>query len=156
MLSFPQDGWTSFSLGSDVFSLSFLTPVSNEWLDSAIYGLGNMVPFTVHGICEPGRMLCTVSYWNCHIIFEYEDDRELDSNNSGWSTSHVSMIDFCKMLCKDIGENVDEWADWDEYGEDIDEDKHKEAVNALEEKLSRLRQLIEKTQSEFEQPTYLM
>ena len=63
MLTKPEAGWTDFSIDKEhIYSLSYLTDVGIEWLDQAIHGLETLEPFTVHGFCEPNRMLCTVSY----------------------------------------------------------------------------------------------
>ena len=76
MLTKPYYGWTDFSLeGTSVYGLSYLDDIAFEWLDQAIHGLETMLPFCVKGFLEPGRMLCTVSFWNCHIVIE-DDERE--------------------------------------------------------------------------------
>ena len=65
MLTKPYYGWTDFSLeGTSVYGLSYLDDIAFEWLDQAIHGLETMLPFCVKGFLEPGRMLCTVSFWN--------------------------------------------------------------------------------------------
>lgn len=115
MLSRPEDGWTNFQLGSGntAYCLSYLTDPATEWLDQAIHGLETMDVFSVHGFCEPGRMVCTVSYWNCYVIFE--GDGKEDHCEDVY-TIHVSMIDFCRKLHADISDNLDAWVHWDDGG----------------------------------------
>ena len=36
------------------------------------------MPFCVKGNIAPDRFLCTVSYWNCHIICEYDEKVKLE------------------------------------------------------------------------------
>lgn len=114
MLTKPERGWTEFRLDENtgLYVLSYLTDIAIEWLDEAIRGLGTMSVFSVYGMCEPGRMICTVSYWNIHVIFEGEepDARCIDSEHA-----HINMLDFCRMLHADISENLDAWVCWDFY-----------------------------------------
>lgn len=71
MLSKPDYGWSEFQICDDhAYSLSYLTDVAYEWLDQAIHGLQTLAPFAVHGYCEPGRMICLVSYYTCYVVFE--------------------------------------------------------------------------------------
>lgn len=75
MLTKPRGGWTDFSLeGTGTYALSYLDDIAFEWIDQAIHGLETMLPFCVKGFLEPNRILCTVSFWNCHIIIE-DDER---------------------------------------------------------------------------------
>ena len=79
MLTKPEAGWSDFSLdGTSVYPLSYLDNIPFEWLDDAIHGLETLNPFCVKGFMEPGRFICVVSFWNCHIICEDEDRDPLD------------------------------------------------------------------------------
>lgn len=114
MLGTPDVGWSEFSICNEhTYGLSYLTDVVVEWLDQAIHGLTTMQPFTVHGFCEPGRMLCTVSYWNCYIVFESD---ESDSSNPYHDMYGVdlSMIKFCKLLYADVSRDIEAWVHWDD------------------------------------------
>ena len=153
MLGKPENGWVLFQLGSEetAYDLSYLTDVAMEWLTQAIHGLQTMDVFSVHGYCEPGRMVCTVSYWCCYVIFEEEDRNPACQ---GVHQLHVSMLDFCRMLHKDISENLDAWVHWDEDGEDADETAQAALAlreKALREKLGELKSLIEQRQADFEE-----
>ena len=146
MLTAPDAGWTDFKLGSKEtrYSLSYLTDIAVEWLDQAIHGLETLEPFSVHGFCEPGRMICTVSYWNCYIIFE-GDDRN-DKCESVY-TVHENMIEFCRKLYSDIDSNLEEWVHWnDVYLNEEVEEAFKEAANrkkkALQSRLDTFQKLI--------------
>lgn len=114
MLTKPERGWTDFQLDENtgIYGISYLTDIAMEWLDEAIHGLGTMSVFSVHGMCEPGRMICTVSCWNTHVIFEGEepDARCIDTEHV-----HMNMLDFCRMLHDEISENLVAWVCWDEY-----------------------------------------
>ena len=74
MLTKPEAGWSDFSLtGTSAYPLSYLDNIPFEWLDEAIHGLEILNPFCVKGFMEPGRFICVVSFWNCHIICEDEN-----------------------------------------------------------------------------------
>ena len=155
LLSKPVYGWTTFCLGNHEYSLSYLTCVPLEWLKAAIYGLEHLKPFTVYGCCEPRRFLCLVSYWNCHIIVEDDEEEELIESEIERETIHISMIDFCKMLHADIKNNIDAWGDWDDNSFMYEEDKEKaeKAINEMIAKinplLDRLMELIIKNEKHF-------
>lgn len=147
MLSKPDAGWTSFQLGSPdtEYRLSYLTDVAEEWLTQAIHGLETMDVFSVHGFCEPNRMVCTVSYWSCYVIFE-GDCREPSCYDV--HHLHINMMDFCKMLHNDISDNLEDWVNWDldNDDDDIDLDQRRES---LQGKLDELKRLIEKKEEYF-------
>lgn len=139
MLSKPKSGWTDFNLqGSKMYGLSYLDDIAFEWIEQAIHGLETMRPFCVKGFLEPGRLLCTVSYWNCHITIEDDDRYLLDAEDVTNEVSHTSMIEFCKYLYEDISLNMEEWVHFVDY-EDFDVKNKK---NTLEQKLDRLKNLI--------------
>ena len=149
----PENGWSLFQLGSEetAYDLSCLTDVAMEWLSQAIHGLETMDVFSVHGYCEPGRMVCTVSFWCCYVIFE-EDDRSAACRDV--HQLHVNMLDFCKALYRDIAENLDAWVTWQHHGEDggtAAEAAYRLRETALREKLGRLNGLIRQRQEDFEE-----
>ena len=148
MLSTPEYGWTTFSLGSEKYRLSYLTSVPSEWLFQAIHGLENLLPFTVHGFSEPGRVLCTVSYWNCHILFEDDGREKMQEGEATWHIAHVSMIDFCRILHEDISRDIDAWACWhDDY--EMTENQRLQTRQDLETQLRRLKELIQEKAQHF-------
>ena len=143
MLSTPDSGWTHFQLGSESYRLSFLTDVASEWLTQAIHGLKTMDVFSVHGFSEPGRMICTVSYWSCYIIFEDDGPAPICE---GVDHIHVNMIDFCKKLVHDISSDLDSWVQWsDEFLESADDDSLSEDATeaAVKEREKTLRGMLE-------------
>lgn len=144
MLGKPDAGWALFQLGSEetAYDLSYLTDVAMEWLTQAIHGLQTLDVFSVHGYCEPGRIVCTVSYWSCYVICE-EDDRAPACDDV--HQIHRSMLDFCKMLHRDISENLEDWVHWN------DDDPQPEREKALREKLNCLQELIEEKRDCFEE-----
>jgi len=125
MLTKPQHGWTDFSLGESSYSLSYLSNIPMDWLDRAIFGLQTLMPFEVYGYCEPGRMVCTVDYSECRIIFE--DDKR-HKNDSSLEIVPMSMLDFCKMLCADISSHMDDWTKWNDSYKISKEDIHSQLV----------------------------
>ena len=153
MLSKPDAGWSNFSLCEKEFFLSYLTNIPFEWLDQAIHGLETLLPFTVHGFCEPGRMLCTVSYWNCHIIFEDEDRAALCKEDAEWYIAHTSMLDFCQKLYDDISRDIEAWARWmpvfDAENKEEEEKIYSEIKLALAARLARWKELILENQDDF-------
>ena len=154
MLSIPEDGWTDFQLGSEntKYSLSYLTDVAVEWLDQAIHGLTTLDAFSVHGFCEPGRMVCTVSYWNCYVIFEGDG---WEDNCESVYTVHISMIDFCRKLYADISGNLEAWVHWDDDSLEEDGGSLEEAVNRrrteIQGKLDALKKLIDENAEGFDE-----
>ena len=151
MLSRPEDGWVTFQLGSEdtAFDLSYVTDVAQEWLAQAIHGLETLDAFSVHGYCEPGRMVCTVSYWCCYVIFE-DDGRSPACHDV--TQLHVSMLDFCRMLHRDLSDHLDAWVDWNEgemEAEGVGAQVRREAI--LQEKLDRLQKLIEERKEDFDE-----
>ncbi|MBR4360100.1 MAG: hypothetical protein IKP32_05730 [Clostridia bacterium] len=151
MLGKPEDGWALFQLGSEetAYDLSYVTDVAVEWLAQAIHGLTTLDVFSVHGYCEPGRMVCTVSYWCCYVIFE-DDDRAPGCH--GVTQLHVSMLDFCRMLHRDISENLDDWVNWNEGDMEAQGDGAEQRRKAeIREKLDALARLIEEKKEDFEE-----
>ena len=146
MLTKPHAGWSDFQLnGTSLYGLSYLDDIAFEWLEQAIHGLGTMLPFCVKGFMEPGRFLCVVSYWNCHIICENDERNQLDNEDINTEYSHTSMLEFCKYLYNDIISNIDEWVRFVDYNE-VDWDEKRKV---LECKLDRLKELISEKEGRF-------
>ena len=154
MLSIPKSGWTDFILHEDhKYCLSYLTDVPTEWLRNAINGLEWLEPFSVHGFCEPGRMICTVSYLSCFIIFENDGITYDPRQRETWEIG-ITMHELCEMLYHDISCNIDEWVNWEMNSDDEEEDllaRKKE----MEKQLEELSRLIEFRKNEFENPCQL-
>ena len=155
MLSRPEAGWSQFSLDDQLFSLSYLTNVPCDWLDQAIHGLETLAPFSVHGFCEPGRLICTVSYRNCHIIFEDEDQE-----SAQWHIAPISMIEFCQNLYDDLSNNLDAWSKWlpAHRAKNAQENEiiYSKAKTNIEMHLARLKELISKKQDAFDADVYFL
>ena len=139
MLAKPIYGWSDFHLeGTSTYGLSYIDDIAFEWVDQAINGLETMLPFCVKGFLEPNRFLCTVSYWNCHIVCEDEERYPLNKEDVINEFSHTSMLQFCQYLYDDISQNINEWVSFIDY-EDIDVAKRNKD---LAQKLVRLKKLI--------------
>lgn len=146
MLTKPVHGWSDFQLdGTSTYGLSYLDDIAFEWVDQAIHGLETMLPFCVKGFLEPDRFLCTVSYWNCHIVCEDDERNPLDKEDVINEISHTSMLQFCQYLNHDINQNIDEWISFTDY-EDIDVAKRREI---LTQKLRYLNKLISEKEEWF-------
>ena len=148
MLGKPEAGWTDFSIDDEhTYPLSYLTDVAVEWLEQAIHGLTTLEPFAVHGGCEPGRMVCTVSYWNCYIVFESDG---LVNKNTCMEMYGValSMIDFCKILYEEISRDLEDWVHWDDSAMQsrIGFDERRKMI---QEKLAALKELLDSRQEYF-------
>ena len=146
MLSIPDAGWTDFKLKDKSYALSYLTALPFDWLNQAIHGLETMLPFTVHGFSEPGRMLCTVGYWNCYVVFSDDEAYEVDAEDVRAEYINKNMIEFCEELQRDISENIDEWCKWfTDYDAETEEEEQSFYANIksqLEELLEKLAALI--------------
>ena len=145
MLGIPDAGWTDFKLKDESYALSYLTSLPFEWLTQAIHGLETMLPFTVHGFSEPGRMLCTVSYWNCYIVFCDDENYEEDEADIRSEYIHKNMMEFCEELHRDISENIDAWCKWFSIYDATEEEEqafYADIKSQLEELLEKLAALI--------------
>lgn len=131
MLSKPQYGWADFSLGRSIYSISYLTNVPLDWLDRAIFGMETLLPFEVCGYCEPGRMVCTVDFSECRIIFE--DDKH-QKDGSSFEIVPINMLVFCKMLHEEFSAYIDDWAKWNA--------SYKLTKEDIQSRLDRLQRLI--------------
>lgn len=141
MLTKPEYGWTDFHLeGTSTYELSYLDDIAFEWVAQAIHGLEMMLPFCVKGFMEPGRFLCVVSYWNCHITIEDDERHPLQKERIKNEYAHISMLDFCKYLHGDISSDIDEWAAFTDYTDD--ETYRTEKKKALVQQLAKLEALI--------------
>ena len=148
MLTKPIHGWSDFQLdGTSIYGLSYIDDIAFEWVAQAIHGLETMMPFCVKGFLEPNRFLCTVSYWNCHIVCENDERYPLDKEDVTNEFSHTNMLQFCQYLYDDISQNIDEWVTFFAY-EEIDSVKKKED---LIQKLKHLKDLISKRVEYFDE-----
>jgi len=148
MLTKPIHGWSDFQLdGTSIYGLSYIDDIAFEWVAQAIHGLETMMPFCVKGFLEPNRFLCTVSYWNCHIVCENDERYPLDKEDVTNEFSHTNMLQFCQYLYDDISQNIDEWVTFFAY-EEIDSVNKKED---LIQKLKHLKDLISKRVEYFDE-----
>lgn len=138
MLTKPRYGWTDFHLeGTATYALSYLDDLAFEWLTQAIHGLEQLLPFCVKGFLEPDRLVCAVSYWNCHIIVEDDGLEPLKRDTVINECSHTSMLEFCRQLYADIHENADAWAVFADYSTEDPAEKRRR-LDALLERLKTL------------------
>lgn len=152
LLSEPEFGWSTFSFpdAEKSYELSYLTDIAAEWLDKAIAGLEQLTPFCVHAYLEPGRLLCTVSFWHCHVAVEGEGREAEDVGDITHSLSNTDMLSFCIYLRDSIQAHLDSWLKWNacEWAE-MTEDEREERRQKLDSQLKQLSALIESQAKHF-------
>lgn len=152
LLSEPEFGWSTFTL-PDVereFELSYLTDVAMDWLESAIFGLGHLSPFCVFGNLEPGRLLCTVSYWHCHLVIESQEREAEELGDVTHFHSNTDMLTFCTALRDSIQAHFEPWFKWDAVEvADMSASERRNRRRKLRSKLERLSALIESQAEHF-------
>ncbi|MBE5787932.1 MAG: hypothetical protein E7324_10425 [Clostridiales bacterium] len=149
MLTTPKHGWTDFQLdGTSVYSLSYLSDIPFEWLTQAITALKYLTPFCVKGNMEPGRFLCTVSFWDCHVLCEEEHSSSLKKKDAEQETAPVSMLQFCQELYHDINRDLDAWA---AFQHDAQPENIAYRKKSLAQKLQQLKDLIAEKKADFDQ-----
>lgn len=150
MLTKPVYGWSDFQLeGTSLYGLSYLDDIAFEWVDQAIHGLETMLPFCVKGFLEPNRFLCTVSYWNCHLVIEDDERYPLAQEKVIHEFSHTSMLQFCQYLYDDIHQHMNEWILFMNY-KDYEDAEVANRQEALTQKLTRLQELIAQREEWFD------
>lgn len=148
MLSCPVNGWTLFSLeGTESQLLSYLDDIAPEWLDQAIHGLKTLQPFCVKGFLEPMRMICVVSYWNCHILVEDDDRDPLNPEEVLHEISHTSSWSSAGQLPGRYPGQPEQWVRFVDYHEEDLEEKRLR----LEQKLAELDTLIAAREESFDE-----
>lgn len=155
MLMKPKARWTEFQLeGCSSYYLSYLDDIAFEWINQAIWSLETMKPFCVKGFLEPYRFLCTVSYWNFHIIVENEKTVPIPKEDIHYQIAHINMIEFCQNLYEDILNAFNEWV----YFTDIVDDNYnaEEKSQLLSEKLDKLKALILEKEHCFKEQKYFL
>jgi len=145
MLTPPEYGWTEFSPNEETgFSLGYVTDVAMEWLDMAIAGLTHGNPFVVKGFCEPGWMVCAVT-WNECLVY-WTDDVDLPDifHTSPEIICPMTSLAFCRALRDDVAGHLAEWVNWALYDEDDSEadERRAERESALRTRLDSLDALI--------------
>ena len=126
VLSVPEAGWVNLKFTKKEHELSWLTCVPLHWLEAAIYGMKTGEPFTVWGDQESaGIVYCTVTQDGCYVFEEY-NPRDVE---------YVFLFpdEFCRLLYKDISENIDAWVDDWHIG-----DNREESRRMIQEKLDEL------------------
>ena len=119
MLTKPEYGWTGFSLdGENRYSLGYVTDVAMEWLDAAVFGLTYDNPIIVKGYCEPGWMVCAVTWDECRVFFEDSIDPPDIFRMEPEAVYSVDRLAFCRALAEDISGHLAAWVDWELYDEE--------------------------------------
>lgn len=79
MLSRPQHGWTTISIGSFKDRASYMTDVSTDCLDAFIYGTEKGVPVTIYFDAEGYGYYVVVDEFICYVIKEAGEDEHTDT-----------------------------------------------------------------------------
>lgn len=126
LLSVPKAGWVNLQFTKEEHELSWLTSVPLQWLDAAIYGMKTGDPFTVWGDQESeGIVYCSVTDSGIYVVEE----------NNYKNIEYVKLYpeEFCRLLYKDISENIDAWVnEW------LIADTPEESRRMIQEKLDEL------------------
>lgn len=152
LLSEPEYGWSTFTLPDveEEFELSYLTDVAMDWLESAIFGLEHLSPFCVFGNLEPDRLLCTVSYWHCHLAVESQDRAQEELRDITHLHSNTDMLSFCTYLRDSIQTHFEQWFKWDAVEvADMSASERQNRRRKLHRRLERLSALIESQAEHF-------
>lgn len=148
MLSSPQSGWTDFTLGDPWCSLSYVTNVPMDWLEAAICGLESHQPFTVYGLCEPGRLMVTVERDECLVRFDERERDRFALEDFPAETVPVDMLTFCQCLYDDISTQLSAWSRWvPAVGAETEAEKQRyyaDRADALRTRLTKLGILLHK------------
>ena len=111
----PEHGKFTLQLGKLSYTFVNETNIPFNWIDQAILGLTNIIPFNVYGISDDGhKIFCVVSLYNSHITKEPVGfiPTEKDSKAQPHESHYVHMWNFCFALHKDMREHLDSWVDW--------------------------------------------
>ena len=148
MLSSPRAGWTDFTLGDTCYSLSYVTNVPMDWLEAAIRGLESHQPFTVYGLCEPGRLMVTVCRDECLVRFDEQERARFALEDFPAQAVAVDMLMFCQYLYDDISTHLCAWSRWvPVFAEETVAEKRRHYdrfAKQLHVKLLKLNALLEK------------
>ena len=116
MLSAPQYGWTTLSLGGLAYAVSYLVDIPFEWLIACRTALEHDIPASFFLELEGEQCLLT-SYHVTHIIH---------SGREGGHTLHtiedLDVLALSRMLVRDIRAYFDAWVEWYPF-EDTDADR---------------------------------
>ena len=116
-------------------------------MEATIDELETLKPDCVEGFLEPGHLLCTVSFWNCHVASE-DEICPYPEETAVYFTYGFSMLDFCRSLYEDIQENFDDWVVF----RSPDRSPKEEEREKLRQGLETLKQWIEKRQDRLKKP----
>ena len=136
ILSVPEAGWVNLKFTKKEHELSYITSVPLQWLDAAIYGMKTGDPFTVWGDQESeGIVYCSVTDSGIYVVEE----------NNYKNIEYVKLYpeEFCRLLYKDISENIDAWVnEWDVA------DTPEESRKMIQERLDELDSVFKKNLEE--------
>ena len=111
----PENGTFVLQLGEHSYTFTNKTNIPFNWIDQAILGLSNIMPFNLYGISEDNnKIFCVVSLYNCHITREpvgfIPENKEYDSFPR--DMHYVHMWNFCNALHDGIASHLDAWVEW--------------------------------------------
>jgi len=143
MLSIPEFGKTIFKLGQREYKISCLTDITDNWLEKSINALKTKQSFSVQTPVESFTLKCTIGYFITHIFLE---DNNKGIDNFNYEVAHINMLEFCTNLYEDINNNMTAWIENQSSNlNTLEEKKH-----ILEEKLFKLKEMIDEFHGDFE------
>ena len=104
MLSQPNAGWSTFTLGDYEGSISYLTDIPFDWLRACISGLRYEIPAAFYTDAEGEEYYIVSDMFSTYIIKEH--------NGTSVTKVYIGLKDFSEMLLKDIGDHLESWIRW--------------------------------------------
>lgn len=160
----PENGFFVLQLGEHSYTFTNKTNIPFNWIDQAILGLSNCIPFNLYGISDDNnKIFCIVSLYNCHITKEPVGfiPEKIEYDMFPRDMHYVHMWNFCNSLHDGIESNIDAWVDWILTCEDFIPDPNLNTKSdrffvkeLLLEKLENLSLWIEKSYDRFPREIY--
>ena len=131
MLTKPDCGWTTVTLGNFTDRASYLTNVPDELLHALIYGIETYNPASVQFDAEGWDYTITFRPLETYIV-RIKEEPELFVIDAG-------IYEIAREVLTDIERDLDAWMEWNT-------DDYCENLSSLSKKISRLKWLISLTE----------
>ena len=136
MLSKPDNGWCTVTIGPFQAEASYFGDIPFEWLVACRDGLKYNMPFVWHIMGEGPN----------HYITAYGAEICVTSVNNGTATQELKGIDWLDLaawLLSDIKQSIDDWVQW------YPPSKRKNKWLTQVERSFRLKHLLHQTEKEW-------
>ncbi|MBD5136925.1 MAG: hypothetical protein HDT39_13310 [Lachnospiraceae bacterium] len=125
MLSKPDSGWSTVSIGEFEAEAGYLVDIPFDWLNACLLGLKKQIPITLF-IDEEGSEEYIVSYYDVtHIIIDRGEQPQYITYRS------IDFMDITKAVIEDIKLYFEDWVRWSPY-EDTEKDWNKRRTTLKE------------------------